>query len=335
MPNASKPNKPGRAAVPPRHLDLKLQDASEHSLHQSWLPTEFCQLSRGDYVGSFQELDTGRQRVVRESQSQLVHKQGLMSHGHCTISFHRQTAPLARFCEYQIPANGLIFYLPAGSEFDVQVPAGFEIMYVRFDQQQLLEAQQAFGTPNLTANPDRIGVFKSPGQKRLDAFLNALFDVIPAALVRQYAPDADQISQIVTDSVLLALDQADPLPIEHSIDFRARHRARHMVRHSREFLEDSLKRGHCPSMVEICKHLGISQRSLQYGFRDLMGMTPVAYLRTLRLNRVRADLRQPDSNLTVTEAATRWSFFHLSKFAHDYRQMFGETPSETLALANR
>ncbi|WP_404995490.1 helix-turn-helix domain-containing protein [Burkholderia cepacia] len=48
------------------------------------------------------------------------------------------------------------------------------------------------------------------------------------------------------------------------------------------------------------------------------------YLRAVRLIHVRRELRLGDS---VTSAATRWGFRHLSSFARDHRAMFGELPS--------
>jgi AraC-like DNA-binding protein len=55
------------------------------------------------------------------------------------------------------------------------------------------------------------------------------------------------------------------------------------------------------------------------------------YLRRLRLHHVHAELaaHSPDS-VTVTMVAGRWGFVHLGRFAGQYRQLFGETPSETL-----
>lgn len=59
-----------------------------------------------------------------------------------------------------------------------------------------------------------------------------------------------------------------------------------------------------------------------------MQISPVTYLRALRLNQVRTELRR-ECTATVGEIAARWGFWHPSRFAADYRAMFGELPSAT------
>ncbi|MEY4412785.1 MAG: hypothetical protein RIQ53_78 [Pseudomonadota bacterium] len=83
----------------------------------------------------------------------------------------------------------------------------------------------------------------------------------------------------------------------------------------------------CPlSVAELVADIGVSRRSLQYAFESALGLNPVAYLRAERLNRARAALGRAGS---VTEAATRFGFWHFGRFANDYRALFGERPSET------
>ncbi|WP_344074140.1 AraC family transcriptional regulator [Streptomyces crystallinus] len=75
----------------------------------------------------------------------------------------------------------------------------------------------------------------------------------------------------------------------------------------------------------------VGARWLQEGFRRHMGMSPMAYLRDVRMSRVHAELRKADpGQLTVGEAAYRWGFTHLGRFADGYRTRFGELPSQTL-----
>ncbi|MFC0845001.1 AraC family transcriptional regulator [Streptomyces noboritoensis] len=76
----------------------------------------------------------------------------------------------------------------------------------------------------------------------------------------------------------------------------------------------------------------VGARWLQEGFRRHLGMSPMAYLRDVRMTRVHTELRQADpAQLTVGEAAYRWGFTHLGRFADNYRRRFGELPSQTLS----
>jgi AraC-like DNA-binding protein len=75
----------------------------------------------------------------------------------------------------------------------------------------------------------------------------------------------------------------------------------------------------------------VSVRTLHAAFQDQLGETPMAYVRKVRLDRVRADLlRRDPQRVGVTQIATQWGFMHLSRFARQYRDRFNELPSTTL-----
>jgi AraC-like DNA-binding protein len=78
---------------------------------------------------------------------------------------------------------------------------------------------------------------------------------------------------------------------------------------------------------------GLSSRALQAGFRALVGMGPMSYVRAARLDRVRAELIGTDGTATVAQIARRWGFVHLGRFASAYAARHGELPSETLRRA--
>ena len=86
------------------------------------------------------------------------------------------------------------------------------------------------------------------------------------------------------------------------------------------------------SLGDIATHVRMSTRSIQVGFREDLGTTPIAFVRDRRLDAVRATLLAalPEDGITVTDVATRWGFTHLGNFSMVYRQRFGESPSETL-----
>jgi AraC-like DNA-binding protein len=82
---------------------------------------------------------------------------------------------------------------------------------------------------------------------------------------------------------------------------------------------------------DLCVALGVSERTLEYAFARVMHLSPVAYLRRLRLHRVRQALQAaPRGSTTVSIEALNGGFSHFGEFSRDYRECFGELPSETL-----
>ena len=82
------------------------------------------------------------------------------------------------------------------------------------------------------------------------------------------------------------------------------------------------------TVTDLARAAGVSARSLQAGFMHHLDMSPMAYLREVRLRRAHAELQAGAT--TVTDAAYGAGFTHLSRFAELYRQRFGVCPSETL-----
>ncbi|MCC8394550.1 helix-turn-helix domain-containing protein [Paraburkholderia sp. MMS20-SJTR3] len=84
------------------------------------------------------------------------------------------------------------------------------------------------------------------------------------------------------------------------------------------------------TVLDLCRALRCSRRTLQTSFQRVANVTPVEYLRAMRLNAVRRLLRSSNAEeLLIGDAAARYGFSHLSYFAREYRDLFGELPSQT------
>ncbi len=82
---------------------------------------------------------------------------------------------------------------------------------------------------------------------------------------------------------------------------------------------------------ELAAIAGVGVRVLQESFKQHVGVSPMTYLRRLRLDGVHADLSAGDPwQVSVSEVAMRWGFTHLGRFAGAYRARFGVPPSHTL-----
>jgi AraC-like DNA-binding protein len=84
------------------------------------------------------------------------------------------------------------------------------------------------------------------------------------------------------------------------------------------------------TIADIAKASGIPGRTLFQYFRHFRGTSPMRYLRDARFEKVRSALRRAQSGEGVADVAARWGFSHFGRFAVEYRQRFGESPSQSL-----
>lgn len=115
----------------------------------------------------------------------------------------------------------------------------------------------------------------------------------------------------------------DSLPAALSLPKNARLRA--MVEHVHAHVREPV------AVADLSAVSGLSVRSVQESFARVLGVSPLTYVREVRLDRVRQELLQLDpQEVTVGDVARRWGFAHLGRFSAVYLDRFGEYPKQTL-----
>lgn len=157
----------------------------------------------------------------------------------------------------------------------------------------------------------------------------------------------------MTSSVVLALQSPDPLAIHPMTSaplasaimtgllLASEHRYRETlhawtrptppatVRRAMDYIE---QHAHEPlTVVQMAAAVGCGVRALQISFKKHLDMTPGQYLRTVRLDRAHAMLGYANpETASVAEVARSWGFNQTSRFAAEYRKVYGVSPSVTL-----
>lgn len=146
----------------------------------------------------------------------------------------------------------------------------------------------------------------------------------------------------VADRILdPALDPAERTALNHRVATvvlstftRSRSDVEHRLRRAIRFVHD-----HAAEQIEvadIAAAADLSERGLQDLFRRRLAVTPMRYLREVRLDRVHLELAARRGRIvTVRDVARHWQFAHLGRFAAAYRRRFGESPHETLGRPGR
>jgi AraC family ethanolamine operon transcriptional activator len=132
-------------------------------------------------------------------------------------------------------------------------------------------------------------------------------------------PEGDRLAQDCVRALVASLFSAAAPQPELSLPARSL-----LLRRAEEFMRSRL--GDRLGAIDLCRELGVSDRTLRLAFRERYGLGPMAYYNALRLNAVRSRLKA-GAVVAVAAAAREFGFHHLGNFAADHRRLFGETPS--------
>ena len=81
-----------------------------------------------------------------------------------------------------------------------------------------------------------------------------------------------------------------------------------------------------PSVLELAQQVGLCDRTLRRGFRELFGTSVIGYLTQQRLHQAKDLLSH--GNYTVAEVANNVGYSHLGHFSAAFRKQFGVSPKQ-------
>lgn len=294
---------------------------------REWSQT-YSQLSRGSLESSLIQLSGPRFQVFRELINQRVVQHGEAPRGRICFAVPLDV-PGAAWLQGREADADCVFVLRGGEEFMFHMPMGTDMLAITFDRSLFEQAIASAPQPDELATLLKQPVLRLPPGRLGDSRFRLLDLFQRAVCVADNGPaqaDHHVEEALVSEMVSLFID-----PI---CDKRQRHGSSagsYIVEKSHRLaLQDKLNP---PSVNELCQRLRVSRRSVQNGFRSVADTTPINYIRSVRLNGVRRELMTTrGTELSIGDAAARWGFFHLSHFAADYGELFGELPSHTRRL---
>lgn len=288
----------------------------------------YDQIGAGAFSGSFTELSLPRMQFFRETTNRKVHQHGLIGRKIFGIGVPWQS-------HGEINVNGAcvspeLVLTSFDADVDMCTPDDFELRGIVMES-ALIQDTLASMEEELVSNVwNQMRAMRlAPDQARrlrgLLTFVQEALDATPGVFEDAAA------RKHLADSFLLEIIESLPTarPCDDYLSGAARKRtvARAcdlMLAHQEETV----------SILDVCKSIGASRRKLNYCFLEVVGTSPIRYLRAIRLNGVRRELKQcTDVHTGVHDIAVRWGFWHFSQFSLDYKRQFAELPSETLRRA--
>lgn len=308
--------------------DRVVTDAHDQGAIQNWMPLEITQLSAGNYEGRVRIIGQQDVSVFFESQNCTVHKRGVTTEGLCTLSFFREQNAQHRFATHRAEDHS-VFFLPGGAECDIHVKGNASTVYFLLSQDALLNRLRIMQPAQWDSDPVDVLALNMIDRRPFHALADLLYSSGAFANNQDVEQQNPQFGKVIVDQLAMTL-KTETGEWQESGSIRLG-RARIVFNRAIHFILEEFQQHRCPTIVDVCLALQISQRTLEYSFQALLQATPVAYVRYLRLNHARRQLLNAcKENESVTAIAMHWHFMHLGKFAKDYYQMFGESPSATL-----
>ena len=160
------------------------------------------------------------------------------------------------------------------------------------------------------------------------AALHELRNAVAGLIARpELDPNGEQVANLIAQIIAWMGDSSNQWGPERLIVNGARIR---VAKLDQEFIEEHYRERVC--IEDLCRATGVGVRTLQRCFREYFDLTLTEYLKTVRLDAARRELRTlRPSQTTVAAIALQNGFSHPGRFSTEFRERFCESPSDTLA----
>jgi AraC-like DNA-binding protein len=219
--------------------------------------------------------------------------------------------------------------IPAGVEARVDRGAGHGELRVRIDATALQAKLGAIiGTP-VVRNIE----FAAPGREPELHRLRRILIFLAGQLDYEDAKIPDQVLAEYAQLVMVSFLTANRHNFSHLLDRTQPAPGPWQVRLVEEYIEANWK---MPLNIEtLAAVTGGSARSIFKAFKEARGVSPMAFVKSVRLTHAKRMLQALGDATSVIDVAFQCGFLNPGHFARDYRMAFGELPSETLRNAKR
>jgi AraC-like DNA-binding protein len=219
--------------------------------------------------------------------------------------------------------------IPAGADARVDRGAGNGELRLRLDAAALQDKLGAMIGAPVSHDLEFAAPADGPEMQRLQRILLFLADQLDGA----EAKIPDQVLAEYEQLVMVSFLAANRHNHSHLLDRVPRAPGPWQVRLVEEYIEANWQ---APLDIEtLAAVTGGSTRSIFKAFKEARGVSPMAFVKRVRLENARRALQRLDENTSVIDVASQCGFLNPGHFARDYRIAFGELPSETLRQSRR
>jgi AraC family ethanolamine operon transcriptional activator len=303
-------------------------DMDAHAAAQgSWL-LRYEQLSRGQFRGELKTVQFDGLRLFSERTNVALRQRGRLDEQAYGFAMSLHSTAEVFFNGRRVPDDAIM--CGRGDHIDLLTPAPYSLIALAVDRDLLNPLWERMYQKPLASWLERQMVLQPTPEWSAALRQKHVLALQRAMALAEHGSDISVLGAL-RDDILIEWIEALPPSVDAS-DLDTLERRKRMVDKACELMlatpDEPL------SILQVCSRVGASRRKLNYCFQDVLGTSPTKYLRALRLNGARRDLKA-GSRSSVQDVAARWGFWHLGEFSRDYKTHFFELPSETLTRAKK
>lgn len=301
-------------------------DVDEHVASLIDWNLSYDQLGRGGFEGHFTDIRLPGIQIFSESTNKPVRQRGTLTKDSIGFAFMVRGQGSGAFNGLRFDSESLLAC--RGTDIDLRTPDQCQLVGLVLDAALLEDAAHQWDMAHSPLQPNSVAHLELLGAPalRLRQVIHDTLELAQDSTLNADALTAQHWREELLDSLAGVMKTTRTLG-----DMRRANERTRLVNQACQLMLTNALEGTPQSLGEVCRLVGTSPRKLGYCFQDVLGLSALEYMKALRLNAVRRELRQATSSDTsIYDVATRHGFWHFGRFSVEYRQHFGERPTDTL-----
>jgi AraC family ethanolamine operon transcriptional activator len=307
--------------------DRSFDDLDRQAAELSGYDQSYRQMSKGRFSGRFSSLVLrGHEGVHIERVNQVIEQTAAVPSGQIAALFLLSGQALCRLGSLDF-AMGEMAIFGEGAEIQFRNALDTVVCVVSLSVDRLAGrwpgiCQRLSPGGSLLVRPDRspIPALVASATRTLEDGRYQHGRTLAPVIDRLRLRLDDELQMLLSSQSLEAMDRSSTPPY------------RRVFAEAKRIVEVNLDRD--LPVSRLASDVGVSRRALEYAFHEAIGLGPAHYIQRRRLNAVRQAL-SGEGPVTIGDVTARFGIWHLSRFASQYRDLFGELPSETLRRTHR
>ena len=312
--------------IPKLLIDSHFSSVEEFMLKLALWDIEFIQLDPGVVNAKVFQLGLGDVMIGRYSFDRKFHQLGASPKG--VRTFGLVNPPGVSWCGRMADENSILLF-PTSGDYESLSDPGFSAVTISISEHRLNTVSESIGLPpieEIFGRGEEVICCEHGLVQMLRRSIDSICNTVSGAPTLLGRPSLySELNHELPVQLLTAISVGRELPMtttKRRMD--AMHKA--MV-----FMEVS--KGDV-SIEDVSRVSGVSWRTLDYSFQEHIGLSPKQYLEAFRLNRAHQELYQSSARVKISDVANNWGYWHMGRFAGNYKRFFGELPSETVIRRN-